>query len=279
MKVRSRQLPPGWYPRGQAAVRAEIESMLALEGQLPRMALAGIAPHAGWTFSGAVAAQVVASLNPAVDTLAVVGGHLGVSAGILAAREEGYETPLGACSADLPLLDYLMRHLSVREDRYADNTVEIQLPLIRHLLPEVQVLSLRAAPGAIALELGESLAAAEKDLGRRIAVLGSTDLTHYGPNYGFMPHGRGKEAVRWVKEVNDRRIIDSLLALDLEEALQRGVTEMSACSVGGAVAAAEFARRKGAEEGKLLRYTTSYDLIPDDSFVGYAGIIYSRPGK
>jgi AmmeMemoRadiSam system protein B len=279
MKVRSRQLPPGWYPRGGSAVRAEIESMLASEGSLPRTALAGIAPHAGWSFSGAVAAQVVASLNPAVDTLAVVGGHLGVSAGILAAREEGYETPLGDCSADLPLLEYLTRHLSVREDRYADNTVEIQLPLIRHLLPEVQVLSLRAAPGAVALELGERLAAAEKNLGRRIAVLGSTDLTHYGPNYGFMPHGRGKEAVRWVKEVNDRRIIDSLLALDLEEALQRGVTEMSACSVGGAVAAAAFARRKGAEQGKLLRYTTSYDLIPDDSFVGYAGIIFSEPGR
>ena len=106
MKVRSRQLPPGWYPRGGAAVRAEIESMLASKGPLPRIALAGIAPHAGWSFSGAVAARVVASLDPAVDTLAVVGGHLGASAGILAAREEGYETPLGACSADLQLLDY-----------------------------------------------------------------------------------------------------------------------------------------------------------------------------
>lgn len=279
MKIRSRQLSPGWYPRGEAEVRARVESMLASEKPLSRQAVAGVAPHAGWSFSGSIAAAVVASLIPAVDTLAVVGGHLGVSGGILAAREEGYETPLGACAADLALLDYLTRHLAVREDRYADNTVEIQLPLIRCLLPEVRVLALRAAPGVVALELGERLAEAEKVLGRRIAVLGSTDLTHYGPNYGFSPHGRGREAVRWVKEVNDRRIIDSLLALKLEEALQRGVAEMSACSVGGAAAAAAFARRKGAGEGKLLRYATSYDLIPDDSFVGYAGIIYPAPGE
>jgi AmmeMemoRadiSam system protein B len=278
MKIRTRQLPPGWYPRGEAAVRAEIESMLAGEGFLPGEALAGIAPHAGWSFSGAIAAAVVASFGGAVDTLAVVGGHLGMGGGLLAAREEAYETPLGNCTADLELLDYLDRRLSLREDRQADNTVEIQLPLIRHLLPAVKVLALRAAPGLVALDLGACLAEARQALGRRIVVLGSTDLTHYGPNYGFSPHGRGREALRWVKEVNDRRLIESLLELDLEEALKRGVAEMSACSVGGAAAAAEFARRRGAAGGKLLRYASSYDMFPSDSFVGYAGIIYPTPG-
>jgi AmmeMemoRadiSam system protein B len=277
MKIRSRQLPPGWYPGSGAAVRAEIEAMLGAERSLSGKALAGIAPHAGWSFSGSIAAAVVASLSSAIDTLVVVGGHLGAGGGILAAGEEGYETPLGNCTADLPLRDYLNRHLSVRDDRYADNTVEIQLPLIRCLLPEAQVLALRAAPGPVALDLGARLAEAEQALGRRIAVLGSTDLTHYGPNYGFSPHGRGREAVRWVKEVNDRRIIDSLLDLDLEEALRRGIAEMSACSAGGAAAAAAFARRKGVIRGELLGYANSYDLYAGDSFVGYAGISYSMP--
>jgi AmmeMemoRadiSam system protein B len=112
-------------------------------------------------------------------------------------------------------------------------------------------------------------------LGRRVAVVGSTDLTHYGNNYDFSPMGGGEKALHWVKEVNDRRFIDCLLSMDAAEALERAIKERSACSVGGALAAMGFARAGGIAAGKLVDYRTSSDIVPADSFVGYAGVLYA----
>jgi len=276
MKVRPRSLPPGWYPGGERQTVREIEGFRRSAEQPAEGAIAGIAPHAGWSFSGSIACHVIQSISAEAQTIVVVGGHLAPHSGLLAAFEEGYETPLGVLDSDLELLEALRGTLSLQEDRYADNTVEIQLPLLKYLHPEARALHLRASPSDEALQLGVELAHAAGRLNRKVAVLGSTDLTHYGDNYGFSPHGSGPQAVKWVKEVNDRRVVEALLALELEKALQLARSEQSACSIGGAVAAARFAQQFGAERGRLLEYRTSYDLSPGPFFVGYAGIIYQK---
>jgi AmmeMemoRadiSam system protein B len=276
MNVRPRSLPPGWYPGGREQAIRDIEEFRSHYEKPGEKAIAGIAPHAGWSFSGSIACHVFQSLSNDVETIVVIGGHLAPHSGLLAAPEQGYETPLGVLDADLQLLDDLHGALAFKEDVYADNTVEVQLPLLKYLHPRARALHLRASPSAEALRLGEQLAAAAKRLDRKIGVIGSTDLTHYGDNYGFAPRGSGAGAVKWVKEVNDRRLIEALLALELEKALELAGREHSACSVGAAAAAARFAERSGAEGGELLEYRTSYDLSPGPFFVGYAGIIYPR---
>jgi AmmeMemoRadiSam system protein B len=276
MNIRPRSLPPGWYPGGKAQTIRDIEAFRRHFQKPEAKALAGIAPHAGWSFSGSIACHVLQAISGDVETIVVIGGHLAPHSGLLAASEQGYETPLGVVAADLELLEELGNSLSFKEDAYADNTVEVQLPLLKYLHPQARALHLRASPSAEALELGEQLAAAAERRNGKMAVIGSTDLTHYGDNYGFTPHGIGAGAVKWVKEVNDRRLIEALVALELEKALERADSEHSACSVGAAVAAARFAERLGAEGGELLEYRTSYDLSPSPFFVGYAGIIYPR---
>ncbi len=277
MKVRPRSLPPGWYPGGKEQTVRNIEEFRRTLEKPAAGAVAGVAPHAGWSFSGSIACHVFQSIAEDAQTIVVVGGHLAPHSGLLAAFEEGYETPLGTLAADLELLDLLRDRLPLKEDRYADNTVEIQLPLLKYLHPDARALHLRASPSAEALQLGAELAAAAGDLGRKIAVVGSTDLTHYGDNYGFTPQGTGPRAVEWVKQVNDRRIIEALLDMELDKALDLAGREQSACSVGGAVAAARFAEQGGTVRGELLEYRTSYDISPSPFFVGYAGIIY--PGS
>jgi hypothetical protein len=151
----------------------------------------------------------------------------------------------------------------------------VQLPFVKYLFPRAKVLGMRASPSRDADRLGKAIAEAARGLGRKIAVAGSTDLTHYGSSYGFAPAGTGNKALRWVREVNDRRLIESLLAMEFDSALERALTERSACSVGGALAALSFARENGVRKGELVRYSTSFDVHPADSFVGYAGILYS----
>lgn len=278
MSVRSRTLPPGWYPAGRSQTVERIEGFLARLPGLAEAVWAGVVPHAGWEFSGRIACRVLACVPANAETVVVVGGHLLPGEGILAAFEEGYETPLGVIEADLELLSRLRGELQIEEDRSADNTVEVQLPLIKHLLPRARALGLRASPSEEALRLGETLAECAWRLKKKVAVIGSTDLTHYGANYGFTPQGSGRKALDWVRGVNDRRLVDALLALDLPNALELARRERSACSVGGAAAAARFAQKRGTAGGKLLEYATSHDVYPGSSFVGYAGIIYPGGG-
>jgi AmmeMemoRadiSam system protein B len=278
MRVRKRYLPSGWYPSGARQIHEAIEHMLQGTRPGPPSAVAGVAPHAGWEFSGAIALGVISRILRSIDTIVIIGGHLGPSDGILCAFEDGYETPLGTIEADREVLEALQARMKLEEDRYADNTVEVQLPFVRHFFPGTKALAMRASPSRDAVALGMHLAAIASETGRRLAVIGSTDLTHYGTNYGFQPAGMGERALKWVRDINDRRFIESCMAMDAEAAIERSLKERSACSAGGAVAAMTFARAAGSEPGRLVKYMTSHEIHPSDSFVGYAGIVYPAKG-
>jgi len=274
----------GWYPEDPESLERTVSAWraaaLPAAGSAPAEsgALAVVAPHAGWVFSGRLAARAIAALAPA-RTVAVIGGHLGAREPPLAAPEDSFETPLGDIAADVELREALKselsaRSLSLRDDDEADNTVEVQLPLVASLFRGSRVLWLRAPNGSAALALGEALHAAASALGRSVSCVGSTDLTHYGPNYGFSPAGRGAEAESWVRERNDKRFLDALLALDGDLALELGERERSACSSGAAAAALSFARSAGASRARLLEYATSLDVRRDPSFVGYGAVAF-----
>jgi hypothetical protein len=277
MRIRERALPVGWYPGSAGGCRAEIEHFVAGLKPLPRDArvYGGIVPHAGWYFSGKAAARVfclTAGLTQP-QVVAVFGGHLGGNSPPLLVADEAWETPLG----DLPLAtefyEPLKKRLTLGEEYPGDNTIEVQLPLVKHFFPNARVLALRSPHSTQAVELGEAVAAVAQELKVSLLAFGSTDLSHYGPNYGWAPQGRGPAAVQWVKEVNDKRFIEASLKLDAPGMLRAAQEDQSACSAGGAVAAVAAARKLGAEKAVLTDYYTSYDVMPGDSFVGYAGIV------
>jgi AmmeMemoRadiSam system protein B len=78
-----------------------------------------------------------------------------------------------------------------------------------------------------------------------------------------------------VSGTNDKGFIDALLGMNCELALTHAVKKDSACSSGAAVAALGFALESGASSARLLGYSTSLELRPDDSFVGYAAIAFT----
>jgi AmmeMemoRadiSam system protein B len=282
MNIKKRYLPPGWYPASERQTRAKIESFLEelgptdkeQESKVGRRPIAGVIPHAGWEFSGRLAVDVMRRLDREVGTIIVVGGHLGPADGIYASREEGYETPLGIARADLELLQEIEDRIDLVSDTIPDNTVEVQLPFLQYLFPQSEVLAFRAPPSPASEHLGEVIWEASQKSGKKTVVLGSTDLTHYGDSYGFAPRGYGEDAVRWVKEVNDKRLIDCLVDMNARQAIELALRERSACSVGAAVSALSFAKKAGIDSGKIVSYATSWDVMPSSSFVGYVGLMY-----
>ena len=207
------------------------------------------------------------------QVVCVFGGHLGGNSPPLLVADDAWETPLGNLTLATEFYQPLAKRLTLREESPGDNTIEVQLPLVKYFFPQAKLLALRAPHSSTAIELGQAVAAVAKELKVSILVFGSTDLTHYGPNYGFAPKGYGPEAVKWVKEVNDKKFIDQALKLDGPGMLKTAQQDQSACSAGGAVAAVAAAKAAGAHKAALIDYYTSYDVMPGDSFVGYAGIV------
>lgn len=277
MTTRPRMLPPGWYPSSANACRAEIEQFVAGVPPLPAHTkiYGGIVPHAGWYFSGKLAARVfyLASLISQPQVVCVFGGHLGGDSPPLLVTEDAWETPLGDLTLATEFYQPLLNAMTLKAEYPGDNTIEVQLPLVKYFFPQAKLLALRAPHSPQALEVGEAVAAVAQELKLSLLTFGSTDLTHYGPNYGWAPKGMGAGAVKWVKEVNDKRFVDETLKLDGAAMLAAAETDQSACSAGGAAAAVAAAKKLGATKTRLLDYYTSYDIMPSDSFVGYAGVV------
>ena len=281
MSKRKRNLPRGWYPVDAKDCKKEIESFI--EGwspprDFPALGLGGIVPHAGWYFSGKLAARVFQVLKSKrnVDVVVLYGGHLGSENLPLVVTEETWETPFGDVKIHRDMVDSLARKLKTTKENPSsgDNTIEIQLALVKYFFPNANLVAIRSPHSTKAIDLGEQVAQIAQEKGLSIVAIGSTDLTHYGPNYGFVTKGIGPQSVEWVKNVNDRGFVVEALRMDAEALLKNAEEHDSACSAGAAAAALTTCKALGAEKGTLLDYFTSYDVMPDASFVGYAGIVY-----
>ena len=281
MNRRKRVLPRGWYPFDGKDCRKEIESYI--EGWSPPSAISekgvgGIVPHAGWYFSGKLAARVLFSLKSKrrIDVVALYGGHMGADDLPRVVAEEFCETPLGDIEIDQDFLHQVMKRIKVSKESPStgDNTIEVQLTMIKYFFPEAKLLAIRPPFSQNAIALGKEVAQIGRDKGLSILAIGSTDLTHYGPNYGLMTQGVGPAAVEWVRKVNDKGFVDHALKMDAEVLLDHALKNDSACSAGAAASAIATCEAMGAEKGVLVDYYTSYDLMPDNSFVGYAGVVF-----
>lgn len=246
---------------------------------------AGIVPHAGWVYSGATAGKVFRFFkeyaNPEVFIL-LGAVHRAAARKPVIMSEGVWETPLGAVAVDQEVaaaLESKSETPVINDARLHDgeHSIEVQIPFIQFLFPQARIVPVLVPPGASAVPFGAAAGSVVAASQGRAAVVASTDLTHYGFQYGFAPKGEGADALRWVRDVNDKRFIDDALALDGDKLLDDAAQYHNACGAGAAAAAVTAARSAGRTRGALLEYTTSHDVMPHGAptlFVGYAGLIF-----
>ena len=282
MKRRERGLPPGWYPLDAADCRRQIEQFVATPAEAVPAGAArhGIVPHAGWGYSGRAAAHVfdaVAKAVPAPSVVLVYGGHLGAGERPVVYDYDAWEGPLGELPIDTELTVAIAKAVNARpEGGRGDNTVEVQVPMVQHFFPDSRLVAVHAPNGPSAIDLAAAVVRVAGELGRTVATFGAADLTHYGAAYGFAPKGHGPEAVAWVKEENDREIVERTLAMDAAGALSSADERNNCCSSGAVAAAISTAAALGADRATLLDYYTSYDVQPGRNVVGYMGVTFSE---
>jgi len=276
-RLREPCLPSGWYPNTVKGIEKFLEPY---SGNAIPGIRAVMAPHAGWYYSGELAAMAISSLDRSAETVVIVGGHLGKMP-ILMADEDGVIVPGGEILFDRELGSHFEEILKNRlnlvtaPDIYRDNTVEVHLPMVKFFFPGAKLLWLRFPSLLSSFDAGILLKESSEKMGINLACIASADLTHYGTNYGFSPKGRGRAALDWVSNVNDHTFMEAVKKGDPGTILKTALDDHSCCSAGAVIGVTGFS---GNKKAKLLKYSTSvkdevlnYEI---DSFVGYAAMLW-----
>lgn len=258
---------PGKIPNNNIKVDAQINA---------------IVPHAGYSYSGACAAHVyfdMAKTNP--DTVIIIGPSHNREGKISVWLGESWETPLGLVKTDNELAKLIfdlsdnlfnlepMPHLK-------EHSVEVQVPFLQYIFGgNVTILPILVAQDPsyfFCKQAGEELAKAIEISGKKVAVLVSSDFTHYGVSYGFMPFFGG-DIRRKIEEL-DKGVINSIINLDLEKYTEKvkGTTICGATPIGILLS---YLKARKSRKGKLLDYYLSGDRVKSyANSVSYAGILF-----
>ncbi|GAM09241.1 MEMO1 family protein [Geobacter sp. OR-1] len=257
-----------FYPGDKAILQKTVDGFMASAGKQEAQGrlLTLLAPHAGYQFSGAVAANSYAQLKGSgVTTVILLGpSHYTHLNGAAVYAKGSFRTPLGLVAVNekiaAQLLDKKSGVVFDRNPFAREHSLEVQLPFIQRVLPAASIVPvIVGAPTRESYQsLAESLAKALKD--PKTVLIVSSDLSHY--------HDRETAGQM------DRTVIDAVERLsvnDLEGLLSNGNGE--ACGGYPLIYALAAVRSLGATNGQLYRYADSGDVTGDNKkVVGYAAM-------
>jgi AmmeMemoRadiSam system protein B len=264
--VRRAAVAGTWYPDHPASLIGELDAHLAhadVDLEVPPRAI--VAPHAGLTYSGPVAAYAYKLAHFSQPGVIVLVGpsHFVPFAGVSIWPRGEWETPLGALRVDEELADAIQAACPAVVEMDAahgrEHSLEMQMPFLAHLMPRATIVPMVMGhqTAATSFALGEALASAVSGSGKNVLFVASSDLSHY-------------EDARVAARL-DGVVIDRIAALDakgLMRALER--EPRHACGGGPMVSVLDAATRLGASSARILRYADSGDVSGDKhSVVGY----------
>jgi len=282
VKIRRPSVAGAFYEGKTESLKTQIEGCFLHDfgpKEIPKVAEAGprkilglVCPHAGYMFSGPVAANAYYRL--ALDgkpKVAVIFGpnHTGHGSPLATMTEGIWRTPLGDVDIDDETANRIVheaRIVDIDESAHRfEHSIEVQLPFLQYLygtdfkLVPICFL-MQDLPSA--REIGQAVAKALID--KNAVIIASSDMTHYEPQETAAK--KDKLALEAVESMDENRFYSIIEKYNI-----------SACGYGPIVAAITAAKSLGAKEAKTLCYKTSGDIIGDYSgVVGYAAVCFTK---
>ena len=277
MKVRKPVVSGTFYAGTATELEEQIEWCYQHElgpGIVPQVNDAGhreiiaiVVPHAGYYYSGPVAAHAYKELaNDGIfDTAVILGpNHTGYGAAVSLWTENAWKTPFGEVKINKELAHKLLGGV-IEVDEAAhmyEHSVEVQLPWLQHLYKDIKIVP----TGMLAqdIETARAVGKAISKVANNIIIIASSDFTHYEPHP--------------IATEKDNSMIEAIINLDEEELYKRReLLNCTMCGFGPVAAAIVAAKEMGAKEASLLKYATSGDTSGDFSrVVGYGSIVVRR---
>lgn len=285
VNIRHAEFAGSWYPGDPDSLRQMLEYFFNAADIKPvtERIVGIISPHAGYIYSGPVAAYAYKQLMIQKDK------YKGNTAIILGFRHrptpwqgvsiwaDGYwETPLGKIAVDSVLAEKIIKAsngkiVAKKDQFYDEHSLELQIPFLQYALEnEFKIVPITFAhQNQTEIQtLIDALVNANIDWDKTFMVV-STDMSHYHPY---------NEAVSI-----DKKTLDYVLSLDVDgfiSWLRQGVDAF--CGWGGVITLMTVAKAAGATKAVLLRYANSGDTQPgtrSHGVVGYCSVVFVKPGS
>lgn len=230
-----------------------------------RDVIGAVCPHAGYVYSGKVAAHVYAAL-PKADTYVILGpNHTGYGSALSVSRDT-WKTPFGSVEVDLELADRVLGSIIDMDElghKY-EHSIEVQLPFLQYRFGgdfKILPICMGMQDEETAIEVGDIIGRLVSDNGKRVVFIASSDFTHYQP-------------AKLAGEI-DNEVIGPILNLDVSGMYNRLYRRnASVCGYGTIAAMLTASKIMGGHQATLLNYSNSGEISGDlNAVVGYAAII------
>lgn len=230
-----------------------------------------ISPHAGYEFSGPVAAHSYLELaeDGFPETVIILcPNHTGMGSGLSTMTEGSWLTPLGEVEIDGELASQLVQNYPLLDDdpsaHTREHSCEVQLPFLQELSTDFKFVPICMMMQDLetSRELGLVIAETALKMERDLVVIASTDFTHQ------MPHE--------VAQAQDAKVLEAIASLD-EEGMMNRIIEYSVtmCGYGPVATTMVASKAMGAESAQILKYATSGDTSGNyASVVGYGSVVF-----
>jgi AmmeMemoRadiSam system protein B/AmmeMemoRadiSam system protein A len=274
-----------WYTDDPVELRQEITSYLQSASIEPLSGYGGriygvISPHAGYRYSGKVAAHSYKALQgKAIKRVIVLGpSHYLPLRGIALPDASQWKTPLGEIEIDNASIETLKGNplFETRNDAFTrEHSLDMQMPFLQIVAPQAKIVPLVVGKLGIedAKKAGDAL---RKIVDDQTVVVASSDFTHYGPNYGYLPFKDNKpENLRKLAE-NAFKAISSMDAQKLFEHLE--ATDDTICGAMPISVLMETIPKSAV--AVPLKFDTSGNIVGDyTNSVSYFSIAFVQAGK
>lgn len=279
-RVHKAELAGSWYPAEPDKLASAVDEMLAAVAPLDGDPVALIVPHAGYAYSGPVAAYGFKQLagKPYEVAVIIAADHQSPLAKPVSVWSEGgFETPLGIVPIDVDLANALL----AADSRFTfdaaafegEHVVEIELPLLQRICPQCSIV-----PVLMGTDDEEAIKALSDALlrvlpGRRAVMIASSDLSHYPKqDYAVQVDSVTLSAIETGDPARVRKTLTALMQIGIPNLVT------CACSEGPILVAMHVAPRLGADMTTILKYANSADAPDGDpqQVVGYGAVMFWR---
>ncbi|MEQ8170395.1 MAG: AmmeMemoRadiSam system protein B [Candidatus Eremiobacterota bacterium] len=276
-KVRSSTLAGSWYKGSEGELKDQVDNYLTEARSDKKISFPGglIVPHAGYEYSGSVAAfgyRAIKKLD--IKRVIILGTcHQTFLEGLAVSAYTHYTTPLGKIPVDTAICNELMKENLFTKDEEAEkkeHSIEIQLPFLQRIAENFKIIPVMVGN----LKEGDYKKVAEvmkRYVDSNTVVIASSDFTHYGQNYGYVPF---KEHIPENLNKLDTGAINFILKKDVHGFLN--YISGNGDTICGYSPISLLISMMGAEtEGILLKYSTSGEITGDyKNSVSYASIVF-----
>lgn len=267
-KIRKPVVAGQFYPSSATQLKSQIQNFIDKKTQRTQV-IACVVPHAGYIYSGKVAAQTLSSINIKERIILLGPNHTGYGAPFSLMSTGAWQTPLGEINIDNILAQKMLNHCKYLKDdpkaHLYEHSLEVQLPILQYLKSDFKIVPLVIASDDIKSlkEVGKNIAEViqQANLNGTVMIVASSDMTHYEPLAQAVK--KDKEAIEAILELNEDKLMEKIRKLNI-----------SMCGYAPVIVMLVAAKCLGAAQAKLIKYQTSGDVTGDKtSVVGYAGII------